>query len=166
MTGAVLAGIDDLALARTLHILGVVVWIGGVSMATTVALPALRRGALGEDRIAAFQAFERRFVWQARAAVLIVGLSGVYMIERLDLWDRFADIRFWWMHAMLCVWSLFFLLLFVGEPLVLHRYFPPWARRDPERAFAALHRVHVVLLALAIMTITGAMAGSHGWLLF
>lgn len=158
--------IDDLALARVLHILGVVVWIGGVSMATTVALPAVRRGALGADRLAAFQAFERRFVWQARAAVLVVGLSGFYLIERLDLWGRFVDGHFWWMHAMVFVWSLFFLLLFVGEPLVLHRYFPPWARRDPERAFAALHRVHVLLLTLAMATIFGAMAGSHGWLLF
>lgn len=160
-----MTGIDDLALARVLHILGVVVWIGGVSMATTVALPAVRRGALGADRLAAFQAFEGRFVWQARGAVLIVGLSGFYMIERMDLWSRFADGRFWWMHAMLIVWSLFFLLLFIGEPLVLHRYFPPWARRDPERAFAALHWVHVVLLTLAVVTIFGAMAGSHGWLL-
>lgn len=159
-------GIDDVALARVLHILGVVVWIGGVSMAATVVLPAVRRGALGLDRLAAFRAFQRRFVWQARTAVLVVGLSGFYMSERLDLWSRFADGQFWWMHAMVLVWSLFFLLLFIGEPLVLHRYFPPWARRDPDRAFAALHRIHVVLLTLAIVTIIGAAAGSHGWLLF
>lgn len=82
-----MTGIDDLALARVLHILGVIVWIGGVSMATTVALPAVRRGALGADRLAAFQAFERRFVWQARTAVLVVGLSGYYMIERCPRWS-------------------------------------------------------------------------------
>lgn len=161
-----MTGIDDLALARALHILGVIVWIGGVSMATTVALPAVRRGLLGEDRVAAFHAFEGRFVWQARAAVLLVGLTGFYMIERMELWSRFADAHFWWMHAMVFVWSLFVLLLFVGEPFVLHRYFPSWARRDPERAFAVLHRVHVVLLTLALITVFGAMAGSHGWLLF
>ena len=64
---------DDLTLARVLHVLGVVVWIGGVSMVTTVVLPAVRRGALGEDRLKAFEAFERRFIWQAQAAVLVVG---------------------------------------------------------------------------------------------
>ena len=161
-----MTGIDDLALARALHILGVVIWIGGVSMATTVALPAVRRGALGEDRLAAFQAFKRGFVWQARTAVLLVGLTGLYMITQLDLWGRFTDGHFWWMHAMVLVWSLFFFVLFIGEPLVLHRYFPPWAQRDPERAFAMLHRVHIVLLALALITVFGAVAGSHGWLLF
>ena len=59
-----MTGIDDLTLARAMHILGVAIWIGGVSMATTVALPAVRRGTLGADRIAAFHAFEKRFVWQ------------------------------------------------------------------------------------------------------
>lgn len=157
---------DELTLARVLHVLGVVVWIGGVSMATTVALPAVRRGLLGEDRLAAFHAFEGRFVWQARAAVLLVGLTGLYMTDRLELWARFTESQFWWMHAMVGVWLLFFLLLFVGEPLVLHRYFPGWARRDPERAFAVLHRVHVLLLVLSMITIFGAVAGSHGWFLF
>ena len=157
-------GMDDLTLARVLHVIGVVIWIGGVSMATTVALPAVRRGLLGEDRLAAFEAFEGRFVWQARAAVLVVGLTGFYLVDRLALWDRFADGRFWWMHAMVGVWALFMLLLFLIEPFILHRYFPIWVRHRPEQAFAVLHYVHVVLLALALVTVFGAVAGSHGWL--
>jgi len=155
---------DDLALARALHIFGVVIWIGGVSMATTVALPAVRRGLLGEDRLAAFHAFEGRFVWQARASVIVVGLTGLYMVDRFDLWSRFAEGQFWWMHAMVIMWLLFAFLLFIGEPFVLHRYFPVWARRDPDRAFALLHRLHVVLLLLSLVTILGATAGSHGWI--
>lgn len=156
---------DDIALARALHVLAIMLWIGGVSMATTVALPAVRRGELGPDRLHAFQAFEGRFVWQARSAVILAGLTGFYMIERLDLWDRFADIRFWWMHAMVCVWALFAFMLFIGEPFILHRIFPAWAARNPERAFTVLHRVHVVLLILSVVTIFGAVTGSHGWLL-
>src|SRR3546814_12970978 len=75
---------DDLAFARALHVLAVVIWIGGVAMATTVALPAVRRGDLGADRLRAFHAIEHRFVWQARAAVLLVGASGLYMVAQLD----------------------------------------------------------------------------------
>ena len=141
---------NELLLARALHVLGVVIWIGGVFMATVVVLPAVQRGALGADKLAAFHAVESRFVWIARAAVIVVGLSGFYMIEKLDLWPRFALAEFWWMHAMLGVWALFMLLLFVGEPFVLHRFFPAWARRDPQRAFAFLHRVHVFLLVISL----------------
>jgi uncharacterized membrane protein len=55
-----------MVVARALHVLCVVIWIGGVSMATTVALPAVRRGDLGGNWLTAFQAIERRFAWQAR----------------------------------------------------------------------------------------------------
>ena len=94
---------DDVVIARALHVLAVVIWIGGVSMVTTVALPAIRRSALGGDWLQALSAIEYRFAWQARIAVVIVGLTGFYMAARLDLWDRFRWAQFWWMHAMICV---------------------------------------------------------------
>ena len=156
----------DVIVARALHVLGVVIWIGGVSMATTVALPAVRCGDLGPDRLRAFQAIEHRFVWQARTAILLVGLTGLYMTWRLDLWDRFRTAAFWWMHAMVCLWLLFAFILFIAEPFVLHRHFRRWATAQPEVAFACLHRAHWLLLALSVVTILGAVAGSQGWSIF
>ena len=67
---------DDLALARSLHVVAVVLWIGGVGFVTTVLLPAIRRLTAPEERVAFFDAIERRFAWQARATTLIAGLSG------------------------------------------------------------------------------------------
>ena len=156
----------DVIIARALHVLAVVIWIGGVSMATTVALPAVRLGDLGEERLHAFQAIERRFVRQARVAVAVVGLTGFYMAWRLDLWDRFRMAQFWWMHAMVCVWLLFVFVLFVAEPFILHRVFDRWATAQPKAAFAWLHRAHWVLLLLSVVTILGAVAGSQGWSMF
>jgi uncharacterized membrane protein len=156
----------DIIVARAFHVLALVIWIGGVSMVTTVVLPALRRGALGSDKLKAFQAIEHRFVWQARTAVVIVGLTGFYIAAQLDLWDRFRSLQFWWMHAMVGVWLLFMFILFVGEPFILHRWLTAWARTQPDRAFAWLHRAHWVLLTLGVVTILGAMAGSHGWSVF
>jgi uncharacterized membrane protein len=153
---------DDVVIARALHVLAIVVWIGGVMMATTVVLPAVRRGDLGSDRLKAFQAIEHRFVWQARTAVIVVGLTGFYMLARLDLWGRFQSAQFWWMHAMVCMWLLFALTLFVIEPFILHRYFHKWATSAPDVAFAWLHRAHWILLVLSLVTIFGAVAGSQG----
>ena len=157
---------DDIALARALHVLAVVIWIGGVSMATTVVLPAVRRGYLGADRLQAFQVIERRFVWQARTAVIVVALSGFYMIDRLDLWGRFRTATFWWMHAMVFVWLLFAFILFIAEPFILHRHFHQRATARPDVAFAWLHRVHWALLGLSLTTVFAAVAGSHGWSIF
>lgn len=157
---------NDVIAARALHVLSVVIWIGGLSMATTVALPAIRRGDLGRDWAQAFHAIERRFVWQARSAIILVGLTGFYMIWRLDLWGRFRMIEFWWTHAMLCLWVLFVFALFVAEPLILQRRFQAWAATRPDITFAWLHRAHWVLLALSLLTIFAAVAGSQGWSIF
>jgi uncharacterized membrane protein len=157
---------DDIALARALHVVAVVIWLGGMSMVTTVALPALRRGALGPDRLLAFQAIERRFVWQARAAIIVIGLSGLYMIDRLDLWDRFQTVDFWWMHAMVCVWLIFAFMLFIAEPFILHRYIHRWARAEPDMTLRRISHAHWILLGLSLGTVFGAVAGSHGWPIF
>ena len=154
---------NDVIVARVLHVLGVVVWIGGVSMVTTVVLPALRRGDLGGNRLKAFEALERRFAWQARSAIVVVGLSGLYLLWRLKLWHAFRTPAFWWLHAMVALWLLFALALFVAEPLLLRRRLSCWAEGHPDATFAWLQRVHSLLLALAIVIIIGAVAGSWGW---
>ena len=157
---------DDVTIARALHVLGVVVWIGGVAMVTMVLLPAVRRGDLGPNRLQVFEAIERRFIWQARIATILVALTGFYMTQRLGLWDRFQSAQFWWMHAMVCLWGLFTVVLFVVEPLVLHRWFHARATEAPDTAFALLHRAHWLLLVLSVITILGAVAGSQGVSLF
>jgi uncharacterized membrane protein len=156
----------DVVIARALHVLAVVIWIGGISMVTTVVLPAVRRGQLGENGLRAFQAVEHRFVWQARSATVLVGLTGFYMCWRLDLWDRFREASFWWMHAMMALWLLLALLLFVAEPVILHRHFRGWTVARPTVAIAWLHRAHWLLLTLSVATILGAAAGSQGWSIF
>ena len=110
---------NDLAIARAVHVLAVVIWIGGVGMVTTVILPMVRRARMPTEGQALLEAVERRFIWQARIATLLVAASGFYMVERLDLWDRFRDIEFWWMHAMVLLWLIFTLVLFIGEPCFL-----------------------------------------------
>jgi uncharacterized membrane protein len=75
---------DDVTIARALHVAAVVLWIGGVGFVTTVLLPTLRRLPDPAEQAALFQAVERRFGAQARASVIVVGLSGLYMLVRLD----------------------------------------------------------------------------------
>jgi uncharacterized membrane protein len=149
---------DDVAVARAVHVLAVVLWIGGVAMVTTVILPEARR----QSSLILFDAAEKRFVWEARVATLLAAASGFYMVARLDLWNRFAMIEFWWMHAMVALWALFTVALFVAEPLFLDRWFHRRAAADPQGALALAQRFHWVMLTLSLVTIFGAVAGSHG----
>jgi uncharacterized membrane protein len=154
---------DEATIARVLHILGVVLWIGGVAMVTTVLLPASKRVSAAGERIRFFETVERGFALQARVTTLVTGLSGLYLVHALDLWHRFTQIEFWWMHAMVLVWALFTLVLFVLEPLFLHRWLIERTRRDPQSTFALIVRFHWVMLGLSLATVAGAVAGSHGF---
>ncbi len=159
-----MSGWNEFAIARALHLLAVVFWIGGVAMVTTVILPAVRRVISARDRVEFFDAVESRFAWQARATTLLAAGSGFWLVVRLDLWSRFADLHYWWMHAMVAIWGLFTLMLFVLEPMVLHRVMRKWAGRDPVGAFAAIQRLHWLLLGASIVTLVAAALGAHGGL--
>lgn len=153
---------DDVAIARALHVLAVVVWIGGVATVTTVILPMVRRAGTPAAGLALFEAVERRFIWQARVASLVVAATGFYMVERLDLWERFRAVQFWWMDAMVALWLLFTVILFIGEPLVVRRRLRHPAPAARKLDFARMQRLHWALLVLSVVTVLAAVAGSQG----
>ena len=154
---------DYFILARTLHVAGVVIWIGGVAFVTTVLIPSLKKITDTGNRLDLFEQLEGKFAFQARIVTLITGVSGYYMLDFMNAWDRYQQLQFWWMHLMTFIWLIFTIVLFVLEPLVLHRWFREQAIKDSENAFAWLHRMHKVLLTLSLLAVFGAVAGSHGF---
>ncbi|HJP99089.1 MAG TPA: hypothetical protein VJ862_11050 [Rhodanobacteraceae bacterium] len=143
----------DILLA--MHVLGVVWWIGGVATVTATLLPIFNR-LPGPERLQWIRQLEHRFANQARAAVVLVGITGFWM---LALTGGFARIGFrygWWIDLMLLVWVLFAVMLFVAEPLEL----PARAGLiHKPRAFLALH---AALLTLALLAIACGAIGARG----
>ncbi len=134
-------------------------------MVTTVLLPATRRMKSPQERVQFFEKVEQRFAWQARVTTLLTGLSGFYMLDLLDAWSRYQSPAYWWVHAMTAVWAIFTLVLFVLEPLFLHKLFLRKAQENPEKTFRIIQTMHWVLLSISLITVFGAVAGSHGWVL-
>lgn len=153
---------DDLTFARALHVAALVHWIGGVSMVTLVLLPGIRGAVPAGERLQLFEMIEGRFARQARISTLVAGVSGLWMMHRLAAWNRFADVRFWWIDAMVAVWMIFTLMLFVAEPLVLHRWFRARAARDADGTFRLVQRLHVALLTVSVVTVVAGVLGAHG----
>jgi uncharacterized membrane protein len=152
-------------LARAFHVLGVVLWIGGVAFVTTTLIPSLRKMSDSDKRLALFEQLESKFAFQARIVTLITGLTGFYMLDYMQAWERYQQIQFWWIHLMTIIWLVFTVVLFVLEPLILHRRFKAMAAENSDRAFTLLYRMHKVLLALSLITVFGTVAGVHGLLL-
>lgn len=136
-----------------IHLLSVVWWVGGVAMVTATLLPIFNR-LPAPERIRRIGELEGRFANQARIAVLLVGITGFWM---LALTGGFARLQSaWWIGLMLLVWLLFAAMLFVAEPLRL----PAKAGviQKPGRFLA----VHAVLLTLALTAIFCGVIGSRG----
>jgi uncharacterized membrane protein len=153
---------DDFAIARALHVLALVHWIGGVAMVTTIVLPRARAMTDAHMALTAFEVFEDRFAAQARGSILIAGLSGFYMLEKLQAWERLIDPAFWWLWLMVAVWAIFALMVFVLEPPFVHRLFRDYVMRDKDRSFALAIRLHAAMLSVAGVTILAGVLGAHG----
>ena len=151
---------DDFLMARVIHMTSIVLWIGGVAFVTTVAMPAIRRDSLPDERLSGFHQFERGFARQARVWVALAGPSGFWMVWRADLWTRFSSPIVWWMIAMVAIWTVFAVMLFVLEPLIIHRRMRDSI--DPAGDLARMERMHRILLAASLVTFVGAVGGSHG----
>jgi uncharacterized membrane protein len=128
-------------LARALHVVGVVFWIGGVAFVTTTLIPSLKAIANVDQRLALFEHLEGKFAFQARIVTVITGLTGFYMLEYMGAWDRYQQMQFWWVHMMTLIWLIFTVILFVLEPLVLHRRFKVLATENSDKAFKTVIRL-------------------------
>ena len=151
---------DGITIARIVHIVAILFWIGGVAFITLVVMPSVRMTYPPAERLAAFHRIEHRFAPQARVWVALAGISGFWMTWQGQMWHRFTDAHFWWMHAMVAVWLVFAAMLFVIEPLFLHRRMA--ATASPAEDFARMERMHRVLLAASLVAVIGAVGGSHG----
>jgi uncharacterized membrane protein len=156
---------DDVTLARALHILAVIHWIGGLAFVTFVVLPLAASRAKGKEAVDLFKIVEEKFSAQVRFSIPVVGATGLWMTYRMDLWSRFSDPHFWWMDAMLGLWLVFMLIVFVVEPLLHHRL-EAKAQVAPFVVLRRMFFMHIVLLALAAVAAFGAIAGAHGLMFF
>ena len=153
---------DELTIARAIHVLGVVLWIGGVLFVTTVGLPWIKKFGDPAEGVKTFHVMEKAFIGQARFTTTITGLSGFAMLHLLDGWERYSDPDFWWLYPMTIIWTLFMLVMFVLEPFVLPRIMASKIQGNPGNALRMVHRVHWVLALLSLFTIGAAIIGVHG----
>ncbi|TEW51898.1 hypothetical protein [Psychromonas algicola] len=146
------------AAARALHVLAVVLWIGGVGFVTTVLIPSIRKTQSPENRLDLFELLEGKFGFQAKLTTLITGATGFYMLHIMKAWATMQ----WWIHLMIFVWLIFTLVLFVFEPLFLHKWFHQQAEKNNQRAFYYLQVMHTILLSISLLAVFAGVAGIHG----
>jgi len=154
---------NELTIARAIHILSIVIWMGGVAFVTIVLIPSIRRSSFKGDESYIFNIIENRFAYIAKALVLLAGLSGFYMIYQLDAWNRFWEIRYFWMHAMVLIWLLFVLALFLIEPFFIKNHSRIVKDGRNLDTLRKTQIVHSIILTLSLITIFISVLGAHGF---
>jgi hypothetical protein len=67
---------------------------------------------------------------------------------------------------MVIIWLLFTVMLFVFEPRARRRQSNVAEKHVSAKTIIRIQSIHWILLSLSLVTIAGAVAGSHGWLMF
>jgi len=151
---------NDFVLARVLHVIAVIIWIGGVAFVTTVLIPAIRKTQSPENRLQIFEILESKFSFQAKFTTLLAGVTGFYMLHIMNGWSSMQ----WWIYLMIFVWTIFTAVLFIFEPLFLHKWFHKQATLNSEKSFLVLQIMHTILLIISLLAVFGGVAGVHGLL--
>ncbi len=138
-----------------IHVLSVVVWIGGVSFVTMVMFPIIQREQNSLEQVMMFQGVEHRFARIARLLVILAGISGLYLLHVKGF--SFAA----W--VMIFIWTLYASLLFFLEKMIFKKLFstPSAKQLDTKQIFFRLQAFHYVILAFSFFAIAAGVWAGH-----
>jgi uncharacterized membrane protein len=144
-----------------IHVLGVVIWIGGVAFVTIIIFPMITRMESSMEKVLFFQGVEHRFAKIAKLSVIIVGLTGVGLLHITGEWN----LLFKWSGIgptlMLIVWT-FYVLVLLFEGRLFKVIFRGKAQQDTAKVFLRLTVFHWVILGLSLLAVVVGVWAGHG----
>ena len=144
----------EYVIALTLHIMSIVVWIGGVTFVTLITFPMILRMDKSLEMVMMFQGTEHRFVKIAKVMVILAGLSGFYLLYEKGLSTAVI--------IMIVIWSVYASLIFGLEKILFAKLFgKPEDQKDMKQVFKILQIFHWVVLGLSFIAIAAGVYEAH-----
>jgi len=134
-----------------IHVLSVVIWIGGVSFVTAIVFPVLGRMEDSMAKVSFFMGFEKRFQFLAKILVIIVGVTGIILFFNRGGFGSLNNEEAFLLGYKFIVWLLYFALLFGAEKRLMATLVSP--NTPVEKAFKRLTLFHWVVLILSLLAI-------------
>jgi uncharacterized membrane protein len=150
-----------LQLSAAIHVIGVVIWIGGVSFVTLVILPAIHAMTDPMEKALLFQGVERRFSRIVRVVILLVGLTGLYNLYQKGLYRIMPTFDGLWLDLMIGVYLFYALLLFGLEKALFKRIFKDINKLNAEQVFHRMSVFHWVVLMLSLLAVGAGVIGTY-----
>ena len=155
-------------LIHIIHLLTVIIWIGGLGFITIIVLPMLIKWDDPLQKALTFQSIEHRFAPIARVYNVITGVTGFVMVY-LTGWHRlYFTTKGIPLLIMTLIWFLWFVMLFGLEPLVVKKMLDRMAnsgvKMEIETIFARMNRMHWVLMMLSLAASIAGIIFAHGYI--
>ena len=149
-----------------IHILTVILWIGGLGFITILILPMVVKMPDALQKVLLFQRIEHRFAPLARIYTVIVGVSGFSMFFILDFAPILFEKEGIFLLIMIAIWIFWVIMLFGLEPLIVKRILDNLAKEkgkslEIEDLFNRMNILHFVLLFLSLAASASGIIFAH-----
>ncbi|MBI5642146.1 MAG: hypothetical protein HY954_01575 [Deltaproteobacteria bacterium] len=153
-------------LMHIVHLLTVILWIGGLAFVTMIVLPMAIKTPDALQKVLMFQRIEHRFASIARAYNLITGISGFIMMFMMG-WHKLLFTRAGIpLTVMTMVWVFWFVMLFGLEPIIIKKMLENMAKSgaqmDIDGVFKKLNRMHWFMVAISLAAAAAGALVAHG----
>ncbi len=153
-------------LMHIVHLLTVILWIGGLAFVTMIVLPMAIKTPDALQKVLLFQRVEHRFAKIARTYNLVTGASGIIMMVLMG-WHRLLFTRAGIpLTIMTLVWVFWFVMLFGLEPFIIRKMLDRMAKggaqMDIDSVFIRLNRMHYFMVGISLAAAVAGALTAHG----
>src|SRR3990172_1476923 len=107
----IIGGTVFLTILLIIHVIGVIIWIGGVAFVTTVIFPMMYKTEGSLEKALLFQRVEHRFSGMVKWLLAIVGLTGFILLSAKYGFALLSAREGLGALIMLSAWSFYALIL-------------------------------------------------------
>src|SRR3990170_1627912 len=108
-------------LMHIIHVLTVILWIGGLGFVTMMVFPVIFATPDALQKVLTFQRIEHRFAKVARAYNLVTGATGFAMVFQMGWHTVYLTKAGLPLLVMTIIWVFWFVMLFGLEPIIIRK---------------------------------------------
>jgi len=154
-------------LMHIIHLLTVILWIGGLAFVTVIMLPITLSTKDSLQKVLSFQRVEHRFAKQARIYNVITGASGFAMLYITGWHNLLFTGQGIPLTVMTMIWVFWFVMLWGLEPLIIRKMLEKMLKgeekMDIDGVFRKMFVLHWVLMAVSLVAAAAGALTAHGY---
>ena len=150
-----------LTILLIIHVICVIVWIGGVAFVTTVIFPMMYRTEGSLEKALLFQGVEHRFAGIVKWLIGVVGFTGFWLLFAKYGFAILAQPKAAGLVIMIFAWALYTTILLL-ERKIFGKIFADPEKIDMNKALRMINVMHWFLLTISFSAVAGGVWFGHG----